>query len=64
MKHPDILSIIDDKLDQKIRNIKIRTVWDYMKAWTDVPYTKRIEHLMSEYHLSFKSIEAIVHKEE
>ena len=63
-KHPDILHMIDDKLDQKIRNVKIRTIWDVMKNWTSVGYTARIEHLMKEFHLSYKSIEAIIKEEE
>ena len=64
MKHPDILNLIDDKLDQKIRNVKIRTIWDYMKRWTDVRYTARIQRLMEEYHLSYQRIEQIIKEEE
>ena len=64
MKHPDILNLIDDKLDQKIRNVKIRTMWDVMKRWTDISYTVRIQHLMEQYHLSYKRIEAIIKEEE
>ena len=64
MKHPDILNIIDDKLEQKIRNIKIRTLWDYMKNWTTVGYTKRIEYLMDNFHLSYSHIETIIKQEE
>ena len=56
MKHPDILSLIDEKLEQKIRNVKIRTIWDVMKRWTDVGYTSRIQHLMDEFHLSYKGL--------
>ena len=64
MKHPDILNLIDDKLDQKIRNVKIRTLWDYMKNWTDIGYGKRIEYLMDQYHLSYSHIETIIKQEE
>ena len=51
MKHPDILNLIDDKLEQKIRNVKIRTIWDVMKRWTEISYTARIQHLMDKFHL-------------
>ena len=64
LKHPDILNLIDDRLDQKIRNVKIRTIWDVMKRWTDVGYTARIQHLMDEYHLSYQRIEQIIKEEE
>ena len=60
MKHKDILNLIDDKLDQKIRDEKIRILWDYMENWTEVKYVKRIEYLMDQFHLSYKRIEAIV----
>ena len=58
--HPDILNMIDDKLSQKIRNVKIRTTWDAMKRWSDVTYKARIQALMEEYHLSYKHIERIL----
>ena len=64
IKHPDILNLIDEKLDQKIRNVKIRATWDYMKNWTDIRYTAPIQTLMDEFHLSYKSIEAIIKEEE
>ena len=64
LKHKDILNHIDDKLDKKIRNVKIRTLWDYMKNWTDIKYTKRIEYLMENFHLSYARIEQIVKEEE
>ena len=64
MKHPDILNLIDDKLEQKIRNVKIRTIWDVMKGWTKITYKARIQHLMSEFHLSYKRIEAIIKEED
>tara|TARA_Y100000593_G_scaffold94649_1_gene194877 strand:+ start:3671 stop:3871 length:201 start_codon:yes stop_codon:yes gene_type:complete len=64
LKHKDILNHIDDKLDRKIRNVKIRTLWDYMKNWTDIKYTKRIEYLMENFHLSYARIEQIVKEEE
>ena len=35
-----------------------------MKAWTDIPYTKRVEHLMKEFHLSYGRIEDIIYEEE
>ena len=56
--------LIDDKLDQKIRNVKVRTIWDVMKQWTDVGYTARIQHLMDEFHLSYSRIEDIINMEE
>ena len=64
LKHKDILEVIDGKLEQKIRNVKIKTIWDVMKAWTDVSYTKRVEHLMKEFHLSYGRIENIIYEEE
>ena len=64
MKHPDILNLIDEKLDQKIRNVKIRATWDYMKNWTDISYTARIQSLMDQFHLSYQRIEAIIKEEE
>ena len=64
MKHKDILNLIDDKLDQKIRNVKIRTLWDYMKNWTDIGYVTRVQHLMDEFHLSYQRIEQIIKEEE
>ena len=63
-KHPDVLNLIDDKLDQKIRNVKIKTAWEVMKRWTEVGYVKRIETLMEEYHLSYSRIESILKEEE
>ena len=60
MKHKDILTMIDDKLEQKIRDEKIRTLWGYMKNWTDIKYKVRIQHLMEQFHLSYKRIEQIV----
>ena len=64
MKHPDILNLLDDMLEQKIRNVKIRTTWEVMKDWTSVRYTKRIELLMERYHLSYSHIETIIRQEE
>ncbi len=64
MKHPDILNLIDDKLDQKNRNVKIRTLWDYMKNFTDIRYGERIQQLMDEFHLSYKRIEQIIKEEQ
>ena len=63
-KHKDILNLIDDKLDQKIRNIKIKTTWDVMSSWTDIKYKDKIQHLMKEYHLSFSRIEDIINMKE
>ena len=56
--------MIDDKLDQKIRNVKIRATWDAMKLWSGIRYGERIHHLMQEYHLSYKRIESIIKEEE
>tara|TARA_R110002051_G_scaffold323084_1_gene415597 strand:- start:812 stop:1009 length:198 start_codon:yes stop_codon:yes gene_type:complete len=64
LKHKDILEGIDAKLEQKIRNVKIQTIWKTMKAWTDVSYTKRVEHLMKQFHLSYGRIEDIIYEEE
>jgi len=64
LKHPDVLNLIDEKLDQKIRNVKIKTAWEIMKRWTDVGYVKRIEALMEEYHLSYSRIESVIKEEE
>ena len=64
LKHPDVLNLIDDKLDQKIRNVKIKTAWEVMKRWTDVGYVKRVETLMEEYHLSYSRIESIIKEED
>jgi len=64
LKHPDILNLIDEKLDQKIRNVKIKTAWEVMKRWTDVGYVKRVENLMEEYHLSYSRIESVIKEEE
>ena len=64
MKHPDILNLIDEKLDQKIRNVKIRATWDYMKNWTDIRYGARIQSLMEQFHLSYGHIETIIREEE
>ena len=60
MKHKDLLNLIDDKLDQKIRNIKIKTTWEVMSNWTGLRYKDKIQHLMKEYHLSFSRIEDII----
>ena len=57
LKHPDILNLIDEKLDQKIRNVKIRILWDYMKSWTDIRCKARIQTLIDQSHLSYKLIE-------
>ena len=35
-----------------------------MKNWTEVGYVSRIQHLMDEFHLSYKSIEKIIKEEE
>ena len=64
LKHPDVLSLIDEKLDQKIRNVKIKTAWEVMKRWTEVGYVKRVETLMEEYHLSYSRIESIIKEED
>ena len=64
MKHPDILNLIDEKLDQKIRNVKIRATWDYMKNWTDIRYAARIQVLMDQFHLSYQRIEQVIKEEE
>ena len=64
LKHPDILNLIDEKLDQKIRNVKIRATWDYMKNWTDIRYAARIQSLMDQFHLSYQRIEQIIKEEE
>jgi hypothetical protein len=64
LKHKDILSAIDEKLEQKIRDVKIKTIWDVMKTWTDISYAKRVEHLMKEFHLSYGRIENIIYEEE
>ena len=64
LKHPSILNLIDEKLDQKIRNVKIKTAWGVMKTWTDIGYKKRIEALMEDYHLSYKRIEQIIREED
>jgi len=64
LKHKDILEGIDAKLEQKIRDVKIQTMWDVMKTWTDISYTKRVEHLMKEFHLSYGRIENIIYEEE
>ena len=64
MKHKDILNLIDDKLEQKIRNVKIRTLWEYMKNWTEVKYSARIQSLMDQFHLSYKRIEQIVQEKD
>lgn len=64
LKHKDILQHIDGKLDQKIRNIKIKTLWEYMTNWTDVKYRVKIERLMEQFHLSYKRIEQIIKEEE
>ena len=64
LKHPDILNLIDEKLDQKIRNVKIRATWDYMKNWTDIRYGARIQSLMDQFHLSYQRIEQIIKEEE
>ena len=55
---------IDEKLDQKIRNVKIKTAWEVMKRWTDVGYVKRIETLMEQFHLSYSRIESIIKEED
>ena len=64
LKHPDVLNLIDAKLDQKIRNVKIKTAWEVMKRWTDVGYVKRVETLMDQFHLSYQRIEQIIKEEE
>tara|TARA_B100000315_G_C14570757_1_gene585349 strand:+ start:2435 stop:2635 length:201 start_codon:yes stop_codon:yes gene_type:complete len=63
-KHPDILNIIDDKLDMKIRNVKIQTSWHVMGHWTKLRYTEKIQALMDEFHLSYGRIEDIIQEEE
>ena len=63
-KHPDILNLIDDKLEQKIRNVKIRTSWDVMSDWKHINYKQKIEYLMERYHLSLKRIESIIKEED
>ena len=63
MKHKAILNYIDDKIDQKIRNEKIRVSWDVMGNFTKLKYTEKIHALMKEYHLSYGRIETIIQKD-
>ena len=63
VKKKDILHLIDDKIDQKIRNEKIRVSWDVMGNFTKLKYTAKIHALMQEYHLSYGRIETIIQKD-
>ena len=63
-KHKHILEYIDDKLDQKIRNVKIQTTWRVLSSMTDVSYKEKIHMLMKEYFLSFSRIEDIINMED
>ena len=45
-------------------DLYIWVTWEVMKDWTDVGYTARIQHLMKEYHLTFRRIEQIIKEEE
>ena len=58
--HKDILTLIDDKLDMKIRNIKIRTIYQAMDKWTDFTYREKMNYLSNEFHLSHSRIEDII----
>ena len=63
MKHKDILNLIDDKIDQKIRNEKIRVTWAVMGEWTKMKYRDKVQALMRDYHLSFSRIEDLIKKD-
>ena len=54
------LNFIDDKIYQKIRDVKIQTTWVAMRTWTKLSYKAKIQVLMDEYHLGFKRIEDII----
>ena len=59
-KHPDLLNAIDDKIEMKIRNVKIQTYWHTMGRWTKLSYRQKIQFLMDEFHLSHSRIEDII----
>ena len=61
--HPDILNLIDPKLDQKIRNSCIRALWEFMSDQTDRKYKAKVTYLATLYHLSFSRIEDIIQKD-
>ena len=63
-KHKHILELIDDKLEQKIRNIKIQTAWRVMSDLTDTKYKTKIKILMEQHHLSYSRIEDIINMED
>ena len=52
--------MIDGKLEQKIRDVEIRTSWAVLSTWTKMSYKEKINVLMKEYFLGFKRIEDII----
>ena len=57
------MHLIDDKIDQKIRNEKIRVSWDVLGNFTKLKYKEKIHTLMQEYHLSYSRIEDLIKKD-
>ena len=56
---------ITDSLEMDIRDMKIKTQWDFMKNFKeDMSYNQRIKYLEREYSLSKSAIEQIVSKDE
>ena len=58
-----LIERITDSIELDIRDLKIKTIWEYMKNFKDMTYAERIAYLSREFNLSRKTIEKIISDE-
>ena len=58
-----LIERITESIELDIRDLKIKTIWEYMKNFVDMSYSKRIAYLSKEFSLSKKTIEKIISDE-
>lgn len=52
---------ITESLEMDIRDMKIKTTWDYMKNFKkDMSYHQRLKYLTREFKLSSSAVEKII----
>ena len=54
---------ITEGLEMDIRDLKIKTTWDFMKNFREMTYDQRIRYLSKEYSLSRSAVEKIISDE-
>ena len=55
-----LIERITESIELDIRDLKIKTIWEYMKNFVDMSYSNRIAYLSKEFSLSKKTIEKII----